>query len=103
MVGPAQLDEIVARLTQPTTASKARADDIRERSAYVRYIVDREKAKDIEYGRTRSAYPRLEGNRNGSCSPGPDFRRKYSRNDRSRGSGRAWTHSREPSSTLPAV
>ncbi|XP_076454719.1 uncharacterized protein LOC143289577 [Babylonia areolata] len=62
VVDSEQLDGIVLRLTQPTRASVARAEDIRDRSTYVRSVVDTEKAKDITYRRPpQSAEPRLEG------------------------------------------
>ncbi|KAK7095055.1 uncharacterized protein [Littorina saxatilis] len=102
VVGPAQLDKIVDRLTHSTTAHKARTNEIRERSAYVRFVVDTEKAKDIEYHRTRSANPRLEGN---TCSlnSSQDFRQKKRRDNRKWDDPTHWAHPRLTTSALPAL
>ncbi|KAL8606398.1 hypothetical protein ACOMHN_060303 [Nucella lapillus] len=95
VVNSAELDDVVYRLTQPTHASVSRAEHIRERTTYVRFIVDREKAKDITYRRpTQSAQPRLEGNVKSSTSENSSANVSY----RFRGSRKwdktAWAHVR---------
>ncbi|XP_076436732.1 uncharacterized protein LOC143276183 isoform X2 [Babylonia areolata] len=76
-----ELKEIVCRLTQPTRATKSRADDIREHTAIFRLTADREKAKDVVF-RALSAGPKLEkvgrrstGSSRQTSASGSGFRR----------------------------